>query len=435
MTATSPRALAAKVLVAVLRDDSHLNTALRQFTPPENPLRDAALAQELCYGTLRFQPRLEFWLGKLLERPLKAGETEVHALLLLGLYQLSELRVPAHAAVKETAEAARLLGKPWAVGLVNAVLRRFQRERVRFQSELTQCDEALYAHARWLIERIRASWPENWQAILEANNIRPPLTLRANQRITGRDALVLEFASAGIAAQACKFSTDGLMVTAPVNVETLPGFAEGKFSVQDEAAQLAAELLEVQPGMRVLDACAAPGGKTCHLLERYPGMGELLALDNDAARIGKIHDNLRRLGLKATVRTADVARPHDWWDGRPFERILLDAPCSASGVIRRHPDIKARRRPQDITAATVLQAQLLTALWPLLASGGKLLYATCSVLNEENAFQMQSFLTMHPDARSAELAAGWGVNAAPGRQILTGQDRMDGFYYACLGKT
>ncbi|MGH8283544.1 MAG: 16S rRNA (cytosine(967)-C(5))-methyltransferase RsmB [Gammaproteobacteria bacterium] len=429
----SARAVAANVLVTVLRDGRYLNNALRELRPTTLPARDAALVQELCYGTLRFQPRLKFWLAQLLQQPLKDRDLDIHVVLLSGLYQLTEMRVPPHAAVQETAEACRHLHKQWAVKLVNAVLRRFQREQARFQSALPQHEEALYAHPRWMIEQFRASWPEDWQPILEANNKRPPLTLRVNRRVTTRDALMAEFAAAGICAQVCVHSADGLVLTTPLNVETLPGFSAGKFSVQDEAAQLAAEIMDVQVGMRVLDACAAPGGKTCHILERHPD-ADVLALDNDATRIAKIHDNLQRLGLKADVRAADAGVPDDWWDGHPFERILLDAPCSATGVIRRHPDIKARRHPQDVAAATVLQARLLAALWPLLARGGKLLYATCSVLSEENALLLRSFLAMQHDAKAVVLCAEWGVSAAPGRQILTGEGGMDGFYYACLEK-
>ncbi|MGH8403319.1 MAG: transcription antitermination factor NusB, partial [Gammaproteobacteria bacterium] len=305
MTGLSARALAANVLVAVLREGRYLNNALRELRPATLPARDAALVQELCYGTLRFQPRLEFWLSQLLQQSLKDRDLDIHALLLLGIYQLAEMRVPPHAAVRETAEACRHLRKQWAVKLVNAVLRRFQREQARFQSALPEHEEALYAHPRWMIEQFRASWPEDWQPILEANNKRPPLTLRTNRRVTTRDALMAEFAAAGIGAQVCVNSADGLALATPLNVETLPGFSAGEFSVQDEAAQLAAELLDVQPGMRVLDACAAPGGKTCHLIERYPD-AEVLALDNDVTRIAKIHDNLQRLGLKAAVRVADA---------------------------------------------------------------------------------------------------------------------------------
>jgi 16S rRNA (cytosine967-C5)-methyltransferase len=434
MSGASTRALAAQVLIAVLRDDAHLNSALRRLRPAGLAVRDAALVQELCYGVLRFKPRLEFWLTRLLNQPLKPSDLDVHALLLVGLYQLAAMRVPAHAAVKETAEACRTLGKPWAVKLLNAILRRFQREYASLQVAADEDEVARYMHPRWFIQHVQSDWPEHWQAVLEANNIRPPLSLRVNRRVIRRDDLLQAFAAAGIAAHACSVSTDGLIVETTTDVEALPGLAAGHFSVQDEAAQLAAGLLDVQAGMRVLDACAAPGGKTGHILEMYPDAAEVLALDSDATRSMRIRENLGRLGLQATLQVADAGRPQDWWDGRCFERILLDAPCSATGVIRRHPDIKALRRAEDVSTAADLQSRLLAALWPLLAPGGKLLYATCSVLAEENGRQIEAFLAAHEDAQAVSLPDAWGFAAGPGRQILPGQNNMDGFYYACLLK-
>lgn len=434
MPGASSRAIAAQVLVAVLREQAHLNSALNRLRPSYLAARDAALVQELCYGVLRFQPRLEFWLARLLNQPLKSADLDVHALLLVGLYQLTAMRVPSHAAVKETAEACRTLGKPWAVKLVNAVLRRFQREQLPLQSAAEKDEAARYMHPRWFIERLRTDWPDHWDALLAANNARPPLSLRVNRRVRQRDELLQTFAAAGFAARSCTVSVDGIVLETAADVESLPGFATGQFSVQDEAAQLAAGLLDVHAGMRVLDACAAPGGKTAHLLECYPDAGEVVALDSDPLRSARIGENLERLGLQATLQVADATQPDDWWDGRQFERVLLDAPCSATGVIRRHPDIKARRRPEDVSVAANLQARLLTSLWPLLAPGGKLLYVTCSVLAEENSLQLKAFLAAHGDAQPVQLPDTWGVAAGPGRQILTGQGDMDGFYYACLSK-
>ncbi|HET7921290.1 MAG TPA: 16S rRNA (cytosine(967)-C(5))-methyltransferase RsmB [Gammaproteobacteria bacterium] len=434
MAGAAPRALAAQVLVAVWRDSAHLDTALRQRRMPQANLRDAALTQELTYGVLRFQPRLEFWLARLLRQPLKAADLDVHALLLIGLYQLDALRVPAHAAVKETAEACRRLNKPWAVKLLNAVLRRFQREHDALRSAAQQDEAAHFAHPAWFIERLRDEWPERWQDILEAGNARAPLSLRVNRCRSTRAGLLQRFAEAGIVAQAGSVAADCVVLEQARDVETLPGFAEGLFSVQDQAAQLAAPLLGIEPGMRVLDACAAPGGKTGHILECCPEVGALLALDTDALRSARIRANLERLGLAAELRVADATRPAEWWDGRPFQRILLDAPCSATGVLRRHPDIKARRRPADVSAVTALQAALLDALWPLLASGGKLLYVTCSVLAEENAQQIGRFLAAHPEARALPLPEHCGVAAGAGRQILPGTQGMDGFFYAAVSK-
>ena len=433
---TPVRALAARVLAEVMRHGVKLGDALHNNAAHAHVVHDAALLQELCYGTLRFQARLEFWLASLLRQPLRARDMDLQALLLLGLYQLSCMRIPAHAVVKETVEACRHLRKAWAVKLVNAVLRGFQRQQAALESGVCGNPAAEYAHPLWFIERVQADWPAEWQALLAANNQRPPMTLRANHRRITRDALIEKFTSHAITAQACRHSGDGLLLAAPVDVQALPGFGDGEFSVQDEAAQLAAELLDVQPGMRVLDACAAPGGKTCHLLERNPELGRLLALDIDAQRVGKIHDNLRRLGLTAEVRQADALQPDDWWNGQCFERILLDAPCSASGVIRRHPDIKSRRRQQDLEASAAQQRRMLEALWPLLACGGKLLYATCSVFREENDGCILAFLETQSDAKLSPMSrqADWGVDTLAGRQVLTGQDGMDGFFYACLEK-
>lgn len=435
MSGAGSRATAAHVLTAVLRDGTHLNTALKQLRPADLAARDAALVQEFCYGTLRYRPRLEFWLTRLLKQPLKAADLDVHVLLLIGLYQLTAMRVPAHAAVKETVQACRSFGKPWAANLVNAVLRRFQREQAGLESAATQDERAHYMHPRWFIERVRQDWPQHWRELLEANNARPPLCLRVNRLRTTRDTLLQMFAAAGVNARAGDVSDDALILEKPADVESLPGYVQGYFSVQDEAAQLAAGGLDTRAGMRVLDACAAPGGKAAHILERCPGLAELVAVDSDAGRSQRIGATLERLGLQATLRIADATRPDAWWDGRQFDRILLDAPCSATGVMRRHPDIKNRRSPEDVTRMAELQAGLLAALWPLLAPGGKLLYVTCSVLAEENACQIERFLAACDTAMLIELPEHWGLPAGGGRQILPGQNGMDGFYYACLVKT
>lgn len=433
MAAPQPRVLAVQTLVAVLGGGQTLTQAADREGVRLGDPRDAALMKELCYGTLRFLPRLEAWLARLLERPLKAADLDVKLLLLIGLYQLAWLRVPPHAAVQQTVEACRGLDKAWAAGLVNAVLRRFQRERADIEAATADALEARYAHPRWFIDELKADWPEHWQSILEAGNQRPPMTLRVNRRRGTRDTYVTELAARGIGAKACAHSAEGLTLDSAIDVVALPGFAEGRCSVQDEGAQLAAGLLDARDGMRVLDACAAPGGKTGHLLELHPGLS-LLAVEQDGKRAARIRDNLARLGLEAELKVADAAAPAGWWDGRPFERILLDAPCSASGVVRRHPDVKTRRTPEELTAAAGLQARLLDALWPLLAPGGKLLYVTCSVFRRENAARLEAFLAGKPEASALTLDPGWGVAAGPGRQVLTGEGGMDGFYYGCVQK-
>ena len=434
MAAKPVRQLAVQALMRVLQDDYTLTQALEGAARECADPRDAALLSELCYGTLRWQPRLEALLARMLERPLKAADRDIGLLLLLGLYQLAYLRVPPHAAVQQTVEACRALGKEWAAGLVNAVLRRYQREKDALEVALAGDEVARYAHPAWFIEELKRDWPQGWQAMLEAGNGRPPLTLRVNRRRGSRDAYLAELAQAGIAARACVHSEDGVVLDAPMDVAAIPGFKEGRSSVQDEGAQLAGSLLDCAPGMRVLDACAAPGGKTCHLLERHAELAALVAVELEARRAARIRENLTRLGLEAQVRVADAADTASWWDGAPFERILLDAPCSASGVVRRHPDVKARRTPAEVAAAAGLQARLLAALWPLLAPRGKLLYVTCSVFQRENARQLEAFLAGHGDAEALPLAADWGRPAGPGRQVLTGEGGMDGFYYACLHK-
>lgn len=434
MAATAPRVLAVQALLSVLRDDLTLTLALERATQGCADPRDAALVSELCYGTLRWEPRLEAILARLLQRPMKTADLDVRLLLLLGLYQLSAMRIPAHAAVQQTVEASRSLGKEWAAGLVNAVLRRFQRERAGLEAAVAQEPAARYAHPAWFIEELQRDWPEHWQTMLEAGNARPPMTLRVNRRRTSRQEYLATLAGQGIGAKACMHSSDGVILDAPMDVSALPGFKEGLCSVQDEGAQLAAGLLDVGAGMRVLDACAAPGGKTCHLLERHADLKAVVAVELDPKRAARIRENLARLGLQAELKVADAARPAEWWDGAPFERILLDAPCSASGVVRRHPDVKVRRTPGEVAAAAGLQARLLAALWPLLAPRGKLLYVTCSVFQRENLRQLEAFLAGRGDAETLPIAADWGVAAGPGRQVLTGEGGMDGFYYACLQK-
>jgi len=388
--------------------------------------RDQPLLAALVFGSLRWHYRLEWQARHLLARPLERGQTVLAALLRVGLLQLQELRVPPHAAVSATVNAAALLGARRAGGLVNAVLRRFQRERDELTSAAFNVPEARFAHPQWLIEALRADHPNDWAEILDANNAAPPFWLRVNLARTTRADYLEKLAAAGLAATEAPDVASAVLVAKPVGVESLPGFAAGEVSVQDLSAQRAASLLELAPGQRVLDACAAPGGKTGHILEAQRGRGEVWAVDRDAERIGRVRENLDRLGLAAKLVTADATAPGDWWDGRPFDRILIDAPCSATGVIRRHPDIKVLRRPPDIERAVLLQARLLRALWPLLAPGGRLVYATCSVLRQENDAQIEAFRAEEPAIEPAE-----GVASL---QLKPGEAAGDGFYYAWLQK-
>ncbi len=415
-----PRLAAARAVHRVVVHGRNLDQALA------GAIAQRPLAQALAYGTLRHYWSLDDAVRQRLRRPLKRRDRDLHALLLVGAYELRHLRTPAHAAVSQTVEAAVALGKPWARGLVNAVLRGLQRD----PTLPPQRPEARWDHPTWLIDALRNAWPDHWRDLLTAGNRQAPMTPRA----TDPERSLAELTAAGIPAHRHPHVPTALVLEAPQSVDRLPGFDSGRLSVQDAAAQLAAPLLDPRPGMRVLDACAAPGGKTAHLLQHCPDI-HLLAIDRDPQRLQAIDANLRRIHARARLCAADAAEPHRWWDGRPFHRILLDAPCSGTGVIARHPDIKHLRRADDIPALVHHQARLLDALWPLLAEGGILVYATCAILPQENQAQVAAFLARHPDARALPIDAPWGREAGPGRQILPGCDaEMDGFFYARLEK-
>lgn len=397
--------------------------------------RDRPLVQELCYGVLRTLPRQEALASALLHRPLKPEDRDLEALILVGLYQLTETRIPAHAAVAATVDAARTLGKTWAPGLVNALLRRFQRERGRLLDPPDPAPEVRWLFPHWLLERLRTAWPQHWRAIVTASNARAPMTLRVNRIKTTRVDYARRLGAAGLTARPTPDTADGLTLERPVSTAMLPGFTEGLVSVQDAGAQLAAELLDARPGERILDACAAPGGKSVHILERTGRNLDLTALDIDPARLERVRDNLHRLSLSARIVQGDATAPSGDWARTRYHRILLDAPCSATGVIRRHPDIKWLRRDRDISALSDLQTRMLDALWPLLVPGGILLYATCSLLPEENDGQIQAFLGRRSDARARPLEKVWGITRPCGRQTLPRQGGPDGFYYAVLEKS
>lgn len=472
------RALAANTLAQVLFERRSLSVALPQClaqlplahtsTSTQKGAGEHALVQEMCYGVLRWQPRLTAILAHLMRKPLKERDANIHTLLLLGLYQLIYMRTPNHAAVTETVSAAKALNKAWASGLINAVLRSYVRDAERIATTVDCDDVAAFAHPAWLLNAFKTAWPAPhmstqaqgsparplWQTIATANNQRPPMTLRVNTQKMNRDAYLQALQTAGIEAHAALHTSHGITLAQPMDVERLPGFSDGWVSVQDAAAQLAAPLLVTQgcgsAQHCVLDACAAPGGKTAHLLELLfatPAAANmaLTALDNDEQRLKRVHETLQRLGLndhaqimqgnsRIQLRQGDAAAPSTWWDGNPFDCILLDAPCSASGVIRRHADIKYLRQPADISALAEQQTRILEALWPLLRPGGMLLYVTCSILPEENQQQITRFLAAHPDAREQPICADWGRPVEAGRQILPGEDAMDGFYYAHLIK-
>ncbi|RBL69547.1 16S rRNA (cytosine(967)-C(5))-methyltransferase RsmB [Pseudomonas sp. MWU13-2625] len=429
----NPRLAAAKALAAVLSGKASLNSSLpTQLDKVED--RDRGFTQDLAFGTARWQPRLSALAERLLQKPFKAADADVEALLLVGLYQLLYTRVPPHAAIGETVGCADKLKKPWAKGLLNAVLRNAQRESETIFAELERDPVVRTAHPRWLQKSLKAFWPEQWEAICAANNAHPPMILRVNRRHHSRDAYLGLLSDVGIAATPCVYSRDGIVLEAAADVRSLPGFAEGWISVQDEAAQLAADLLDLAPGQRVLDACCAPGGKTCHILEAEPALAGVVAVDLEAKRLVRVKENLERLGLSAELIAADGRDTAAWWDGKPFQRILLDAPCSATGVIRRHPDIKLTRQADDIAALALLQGELLDALWKTLEVGGILLYATCSTLPTENTEVIAAFLERTPGARELDLATTAGIKQPHGRQLLAQQGGHDGFYYAKLIK-
>ncbi|MCP5163622.1 MAG: 16S rRNA (cytosine(967)-C(5))-methyltransferase RsmB [Pseudomonadales bacterium] len=428
--ALDARVAAARVIGEVIAGKS-LNQALPEHLQQVSP-RDRGLLQQLCYGTLRQQPKLHGVLQQLLARPLRDRDSDIQGLLLCGLYQLEGMRIPDHAAVAATVGATRALHKPWAKGMVNAVLRRFLRERVALLANLDRAAAA--CHPAWLLEAIHCQWPEYADSIVAANNLQPPMTLRVNGRRGERQDYLRRLQAAGLGAVAGDLSPWSIRLAHPCDVAELPGFVEGEVSVQDEAAQLAAPLLQARPGDRVLDACAAPGGKSCHLLELCPDLGELVVADVDAARLGRVEENLLRLGLCATVLEADARRPPATLAPASFDRILVDAPCSATGVIRRHPDIKLLRRPGDIPALAAQQGQILQGLWPLLKPGGLLLYVTCSLLKEENDQVVSRFTGDSDDAAAMPLTVSWGEPAGCGRQLLPEAGGPDGLFFTLLQK-
>jgi 16S rRNA (cytosine967-C5)-methyltransferase len=397
------------VLETLFKSHSHI-------TPQQR-----AVAQDLTYGTLRFYGRIQSVISQLLDKPLT--HEGVHRLLLVALYQLLYDKASAHTVVNQAVEAAATFRKSWAKGLVNAVLRNYLRRVAEFSDTDLQDEVATYSYPQWWIDKLKQQYPETWQAILESGNTHPPMSLRINLRKTSPQDYSAMLSAQDIAHQL--IGQQAVILSKPLPVEQLPGFLDGTVSVQDYGAQFAAELLNVVPGMRVLDACCAPGGKTSHILELADV--EMLALDHDAQRLERVQSNLDRLNLRASLQVGDAAKPDSWWDGKPFDRILADVPCSASGIVRRHVDIKWLRREVDVQTFAAQQAQILSSLWQLLAKGGKLLYATCSIFHEENQRQIDRFLEQHKDATQLNL-----THPKNGQLIPCAEH--DGFFYALLQK-
>ncbi|WP_038180529.1 16S rRNA (cytosine(967)-C(5))-methyltransferase RsmB [Vibrio rhizosphaerae] len=424
------RAAAASVVFQVVDQGASLSSVLPEAQRKIKP-RDHALLQEICFGVLRYLPRLEATALELMDKPLTGKKRVFHHLILVGLYQIQFMRIPDHAAVGETVSATQDLKGSRLRGLVNAILRNYQRGSASIDQRLQESkhDAVQYCHPKWLLKSLQASYPEQWQAIVAANNQKAPMWLRINQQHHTTDSYIKLLDEQNIDVSLHPQAKDAIKLAAPCDVHLLPGFEQGWVSVQDAAAQLSVHYLTPQAEELILDCCAAPGGKTAHILEQVPD-AHVVAVDCDSSRLKRVHENLERLNLKAKVICGDARHPDKWWDGTQFDRILLDAPCSATGVIRRHPDIKWLRRADDIEALVALQSEILDAMWAQLKPGGTMVYATCSVLPQENSQQIKTFLSRTLDAQliNSEIDN-------PGRQILPGEHDMDGFYYAVLQKT
>ncbi|NND55093.1 MAG: 16S rRNA (cytosine(967)-C(5))-methyltransferase RsmB [Gammaproteobacteria bacterium] len=433
------RAVAAIALHAVIEDGRNLDDGFAEAELSELPARDRSFAKALAFGTLRLHLRNAAILSRLLDKPLRRKDAVVTMLMSVALFELTETDAPDYAVVSAAVDATRSVRRPALRKLVNAILRRFQRERDELLNAVGAADEARHGYPAWLLDRLRSDWPDDWEAIAVAGNQQAPLWLRVNTCRTDRDAYREQLEAAGMTVtHAPATMPAAVCLEQAVSVSDLPGFAAGDCSVQDAASQLAAEILDAQPGMRVLDACAAPGGKTTHMLERAENDLQLVALDSSERRLERVRENLQRLQLNADVICGDALNPGVWADGRRFDRILVDAPCSATGVIRRHPDIRFLRRDDDIPSLHDVQLSMLNALWPLLQPGGRLLYVTCSLLATENESVTAEFLNAQPTASHVDitpLLPGTAVHRAYGAQLLPGSGATDGFYYALMERS
>lgn len=426
------RAVAANTVAAVLDNGESLATALPHAQSQLESQQDKALLQEITYGIMRELTKLEYYLAALMDKPMKGKQRIVHHLLLVGAYQLLHMRIAPHAALGETVEATTNINRPKFKSLINGVLRNLQRQHEALTEKMPTKGPITFNHPKWFIKRVTKTYPKQWQQILQANNDRSPMWLRNNASMQTREQYIQQLADCEIVATAGPLGKNSILLEKPTGVGKLPNFAQGACSVQDLAAQQAAELLDAQSGELILDACAAPGGKTCHILESAKDLS-VVALDCVQTRLDRVQENLDRIGLTAQLICGDGTTPSQWWQGPQFDRILLDAPCSATGVIRRNPDIKWLRRDTDIDQLVDLQQQILMACWSLLKPGGTLVYATCSVLPDENSTQIARFLQQQSDATLQPLHDN-DTPEMPGWQLLPGIDNADGFYYAKLVK-
>lgn len=424
------RATAAIILADLLNSKGSLSTALSKLR--DRP--DYSLIQELSFGCCRWYWLIQSQLNHFLSRPLRTKDCDIRCLLTIGIYQIREMKVANYALINETVEAARELNKPWATGLINGVLRAYLRgEKIKTFEDPTCAS----AHPEWLYRSIKAQWPAQAESILDANNLRPPMTLRINVQKISQTSYLDLLKEQSITASVGRTKT-AVVLDTPCKVDLLPNFEEGFVSIQDEASQYVPEILDLKPNLRVLDACAAPGGKTCHMLEYEPSL-KVTAVDINKNRMQRLKDNLKRQNLSADILIADVKNIKNWWDEQRFDRILLDAPCSGTGVIRRHPDIKVLRTYDEVLTSIEIQKQLLQSLWNCLRSGGLLLYTTCSILQEENQLQIRDFLKSTNTAKCESIEIEWGVECKYGRQFLpevpTNNQNPDGFFFSLLRKT
>lgn len=434
-TLSDTRALSAVILYQVFIQQKSLNSLLPLASKQIEP-KDRGLLQEIVFGSCRWF----FWLQQQyqvqLNKPLHRNDFLVECLLIIGTYQLIFTRIPPHACLNETVQAAEILGLSRFKGLINALLRQISEQT----NSSEHIESAIASHPNWFVEKLKHNWPDQWQDILLQNNQHPPMSLRLNlskidaEAETTREYYLNELNLSGIEAVPSSISSTGIILNHAVAVQEIPGFEEGRISVQDEAAQLSSQLLQLKPKLRVLDACAAPGGKTCAMLEREPSLS-VTALDSDPLRADRIRENLQRLSLQAEIKIAQAEEVTSWWDGNAFDRILLDAPCSATGVIRRHPDIKLLRKEGDIKQLAELQFKLIHALWQILKPGGLMVYATCSIFSQENSRIIERFLKQQSNAICIPTNLACGIDTGFGTQLFPQKDSHDGFFYACLQKT
>mgnify|MGYP002884355686 CR=1 FL=1 len=413
--------------ILVLSNNITLEKVLDE--PPVFSPRNNSLFRSLSYGIVRWHYRLEWQVEQLITKNLNPNDKKLKSLLRLGLFQLQFTRIPHHAAVSETVNTAEILGISKTKGLVNAVLRRFLREREKIDTSLCKDPQAFTSHPKWMVDLIKKDWPDSWKAIINENNLQAPMWIRVNERkVKISDYLCL--LEKNFLEYEYILENNLLRLKKPIPAKLLPNYEKGWVSIQDGAAQLAFNYLDIKSGDRILDACAAPGGKSAHILEACKDIKELVSVDINNNRLDTMRENLDRLGLKPKIICGDACSPTDWWDGNLFDKIILDAPCSSIGVIRRHPDIKVLRNKKDIENVACLQENLLKSLWPLLKPGGTILYSTCSIIYKENQERVTKFVNEISDAYfNEEIFGGESY-----RQILPGENNMDGFFYSSIKK-